>query len=330
MLHSHLKLPKVLTQMWWQPWSADSHSSFSVPQKKGHFSLLSGHWRWDRQKILSESIAVFYPGKGNPSQPSWRDLCDRRGAPVPILGCLSWIQYFCPHRDTTMKFSLMPENTTPRCRSTTSGGHFCTFDEARSEAGFLHWAVRDELNVEFVGRRPDVLGHFVATVFAYEWWIVFMAVSHLQVIVHAVIVVFHLRANGEDWCTKRNTQRSPDHSTLCSFIHVRFVNNEFFPFFPRTWSQSNEPRLPKTRMALASPQLTFWQFAEFVPSMCSPQKHFVKTTECPWKSPDPHLTVFWRTTLWPNKVGVFYTQNRNTTSSLRVFWCFEQCDNAKK
>ena len=68
MLHSHLKLPRVLTQIWWQPWSADSHSSFStnnnyLSQKKDlalymfvypSIRLIAGY----RQKTVSVPLLV--------------------------------------------------------------------------------------------------------------------------------------------------------------------------------------------------------------------------------------------------------------------------------
>ena len=68
-----------------------------------------------------------------------------------------------------------------------------TFDKGGGESSFLHGTVWDELDVEFIGWGTDVLGNFVAAEFTDERRVVLVSVSHFQVIVHAIVVVLHLK-----------------------------------------------------------------------------------------------------------------------------------------
>jgi len=79
-----------------------------------------------------------------------------------------------------------------------------TFDEGRCEAGLLNGGVRDELHVEPVGGRLDVIRHLGTAELADESRAIFMSVPHLDVVVHAVIVVFHLEIS------TRRSDRVPD------------------------------------------------------------------------------------------------------------------------
>ena len=67
-----------------------------------------------------------------------------------------------------------------------------TFDERGGESFLLHGAVRHELDVELVGGGADVLRDPVAAVLAEQRRPAVNAVSHLDVVVHAVVVVLHL------------------------------------------------------------------------------------------------------------------------------------------
>ena len=68
-----------------------------------------------------------------------------------------------------------------------------TFDKVCCEATFLHRAVGHELHVEFAGGGLDVVGNLVATVGADEGRAVLVAVTHLQVVVHAIVMALNLK-----------------------------------------------------------------------------------------------------------------------------------------
>ena len=68
-----------------------------------------------------------------------------------------------------------------------------TFDKGGGESGFLHGTIWDELDAEFIGWGADVLGNLVAAVFTDERRVVLVSVTHLQVIIHAIVVVLHLK-----------------------------------------------------------------------------------------------------------------------------------------
>ena len=75
------------------------------------------------------------------------------------------------------------------------------FDERSGEAFFLHGTVRHELDVQLIGAGANVVRNPVSAVLAEQRRSRVDAVAHFHVVVHAVVVVFHLRTN--------NSFRSP-------------------------------------------------------------------------------------------------------------------------
>jgi len=94
--------------------------------------------------------------------------------------------------DATQKFALYHHISVESAESE------LTFDEDGREAALLDRGVGHKLDVHLVGGGLDVGRHSMSAVVAEQSGTVLVPVAHFDEVVHAVVVVFHLKNNADD------------------------------------------------------------------------------------------------------------------------------------